>query len=70
VVKEGRQPAKRYFISSRTRGFESLPNQGLPGAMKPGKAHFDNLNRERAGEADLDEARRSDPVFGSREMRA
>ena len=70
AVKEGLVPAKRYFISSRTRSFESLPNQGLPGNMKPGKGHFENLRREREGEADLDEARRSDPVFGSREMRA
>ena len=29
VVKEGLQPAKRYFISSRTRGFESLAQPGL-----------------------------------------
>ena len=70
AVKEGLVPAKRYFISSRTRSFESLPNQGLPGNMKPGKGHFENLRREREGEADLDEARLSDPVFGSREMRA
>ncbi|MGD1017298.1 MAG: hypothetical protein ABR863_12800 [Roseiarcus sp.] len=70
AVDEGRQPAKRYFISSRTRGHESLPNQGLPGNLKPGKGHLENLRREREGDADLDAARRADPIFGAMERRA
>lgn len=64
AVKDGRQDRLRYFISSRTRGYEKLPNGGLPPLLKPGHAHEDNLRREREGDADMVAARRSDPVFG------
>ena len=70
AVDEGRQPQKRFFISARTRGYEKLPNGGLPGNLKPGRGHFDNLEREAAGEAEGEAMRRADPVFGNQEMRA
>lgn len=60
----------RYAISSRTRGHERLKNGGLPVGMKPGPAHAENLRRQEAGESDLAEARRKDPVFGQQEMRS
>lgn len=69
AVDEGRQPGKRYYISSRTRGYDGLPNGGLPGNLKPGAGHFENLRREREGDADVEAARRADPVFGTQEMR-
>lgn len=61
---------RRYCISARTRGHERRPNQGLPEGLKPGHGHAAQLERERAGEADLEAARRRDPVFGQQEMRA
>jgi len=67
AVKAGRQSAKRWFMSARTRGFENLPNGGLPGTMKPGKGHEENMRREREGEGDIAAARKADPVFGQLE---
>jgi len=54
-------------MSARTRGFENLPNGGLPGTMKPGKGHEENMRREREGEGDIAAARKADPVFGQLE---
>lgn len=54
----------RYCVSAKTRGHGSRTNQGLPDGMKPGRAHFENLARIAAGESDMEQARRSDPVFG------
>jgi len=68
AVEEGRQAVKRWFMSARTRGYEKLPNGGLPSNMKPGPGHFDNLRREQEGDADMAAAKRSDPVFGNQEM--
>lgn len=67
AVKEGRQAARRWFISSRTRGYENLKNSGLPTGMKPGHGHAENLRREMEANADLLELRRADPVFGATE---
>jgi hypothetical protein len=69
AVKEKRQSAPRYAVSSRTRGHEKLKNGGLPATMKPGHGHAENLRRMAEGEADLAEAKRRDPVFGEQEMR-
>ena len=65
AVSEGRQARLRYFVSSRTRGYERVPNGGLPEGMKPGHGHEENLRREREGDADMAYARKSDPVFGN-----
>lgn len=67
AVEEGGQEKKRWFMSSRTRGYEKLPNAGLPGGMKPGKGHEENLRREREGDSDLEAVRKKDPIFGQLE---
>ena len=59
----------RYCISSRTRGYERAKNGGLPAGLKPGHGHAENLRRQQEGYADLEEARRRDPVFGTQEVR-
>jgi len=65
VVAENRQSRRRYYVSSRTRGHSGLANQGLPPDVKPGRAHAENLERQAAGDAALQQARRDDPVFGA-----
>jgi hypothetical protein len=60
---------ERYFISASTRGHGALPNRGLPEGLKPGRGHFDNLERIRAGDSDMAKIRQSDPVFGKQELR-
>ena len=70
AVAEKRQAERRYYMSSRTRGYSTLPNEGLPERMKPGKKHAENLRREQAGDADMEYARRRDPVFGEQELRS
>lgn len=67
AVADGRQEKRRWFISARTRGYETLPNGGLPGSMKPGKGHEENLRREREGDADMAAVRKQDPIFGQLE---
>jgi hypothetical protein len=67
AIKEGRQSERRWFLSSRTRGYERLKNGGLPGNRKPGHGHEENLRREMEANADLLQLRRSDPVFGATE---
>ena len=69
AVREGRQEKKRYYMSSRTRGYQNLPNGGLPAVMKPGHGHEENLRREREGEADIAYAKKNDPVFGQEKLR-
>lgn len=69
AVAEGRQTRRRYFMSSRTRGHEKLPNGGLPENMRPGHGHAENLRREEEGDAELVQARRTDPIFGAQELR-
>lgn len=64
AVQEKRQTKRRWHISSRTKGYASLPNGGLPEGMKPGHGHAANLEREAAGMAEFEAARRADPVFG------
>lgn len=56
--------AKRYFISSSTRGHEKLKNHGLPNGVTPGKGHAENMRRQREGEDEFMRARAADPVFG------
>lgn len=69
AVKEGRQAQRRYYISSRTRGYEKLPNMGLPQNAKPGHGHAENMRREEEGDADMAFMRRSDPVFGQEQRK-
>jgi hypothetical protein len=64
AVAEKRQGKRRWFISGRNKGYESRPNYGLPEGMKPGHGHAANLEREAAGLADFERAKRADPVFG------
>ena len=67
AVANGKQDRQRWYLSARTRGYESLPNHGLPGNMKPGHGHAENLRREREGEDDLAAVKKSDPIFGQLE---
>ncbi len=60
---------ERYFISSSTRGYSQLKNQGLPAGYRPGRGHDANLERARQGEAEFAAARAKDPVFGNPELR-
>ena len=62
--------AKRYCISASTRGHSHLPNHGLPEGRKPGNGHVEQQRRIAAGEADMEQLRRRDPVFGQQELRA
>ena len=64
AVKEGRQAAPRWYLSSRTRGYEKLKNFGLPIGQKPGHGHQANLDRQLAGEVEFVKAIQADPVFG------
>lgn len=64
AVKEGRQPAIRYHLSSRTRGHEKLKNFGLPAGLKPGHGHQAAMERQIAGEKEFLAALKADPVFG------
>jgi hypothetical protein len=69
AVKDGRQATLRYYISSKTRGYERTPNLGLPKGMRPGPGQATQEERARAGAADLDAQKRADPVFGTQELR-
>lgn len=60
---------KRYCISASTRGHANAPNRGLPEGQKPGKGHIEQQKRIEAGEADMVQLRKSDPVFGAQELR-
>jgi hypothetical protein len=64
AVAEGRQVRPRWHLSSRTRGYEKLPNHGLPAGMIAGRGHDANVERQRQGAELLEQARRADPVFG------
>jgi hypothetical protein len=64
AVQEGRQHRRRYFISSKTRGYAHLPNDGLPPGVMPGHGQETNLQRQAADEQALAVARAQDPVFG------
>lgn len=61
--------AKRYCISSRTRGYANLKNRGLPIGVKPSHGQAAQELREAAGEAEFAAIRRADPVFGNQEAR-
>lgn len=61
---------KRYCISASTRGHSNLPNRGLPEGVKPGKGHLEEQRRIAAGESDLEQLKKRDPVFGEQELRA
>ncbi len=69
AVAEGRQSKRRWYVSSRTRGYGHLKNHGLPKDMQPGHGHAAALRREAEGIADLELAKRRDPVFGEQETR-
>jgi hypothetical protein len=60
---------KRYCISSRTRGYEKLPNKGLPKGMTPGHGQAENMRRAQEAAVDFEALKRSDPVFGNQEAR-
>lgn len=64
AVQEGRQSKRRYFISSKTRGYGNLENHGLPPGVMPGHGHEANLDRQAADDQALAMARQQDPVFG------
>jgi hypothetical protein len=64
AVDEKRQPKRRYYISSRTRGFEKIKNLGLPVGVIPGDGHQENLERQLAGEKEFVEVLKKDPQFG------
>jgi hypothetical protein len=68
AVKEGRQAELRYFISSKTRGYEKLKNGGLPKGKEPGHGQAENLRREAESNSELAAAMRADPVFGEQEI--
>lgn len=65
AVKDERQKKLRYYVSSRTRGFEKARNFGLPNGMTPGAGHQDNLDRQIAGEKEFVEVLKKDPQFGA-----
>ena len=64
AVAENRQKKLRYYISSRTRGYEKAKNFGLPIGVEPGAGHQDNLLRQFAGEKEFIEVLKKDPQFG------
>jgi hypothetical protein len=64
AVAERRQVKPRWYLSSRTRGYEKLPNRGLPDGVSSGRGHEANLERQRAGETAVATARAADPIFG------
>jgi hypothetical protein len=64
AVAEGRQQKLRYYISSRTRGYERIKNLGLPRDVVPGEGHQENIERQLAGHKEFAEILKSDPQFG------
>ena len=64
AVEQGRQKKRRYYISSRTRGYEKTRNLGLPNNIEPGPGHQENLERQLAGEKEFVEVLKRDPQFG------
>ena len=66
AVADKRQKKLRYYISSRTKGYEKTQNFGLPKDVEPGPGHQDNLLRQFAGEKEFVEALKKDPQFGDR----
>lgn len=69
AVKENRQPSRRWYISSRTRGYSHLKNHGLPVGMKAGHGQAEQRRREQEGDAEMAAALQRDPVFGHQELR-
>jgi hypothetical protein len=67
AVEEGRQAGRRWFISSRTRGYSNLPNDGLPPGVRPGRGQIENRQREQSAMESFQQAKRSDPAFGEME---
>jgi hypothetical protein len=65
AVADKRQKKLRYYVSSRTRGFEKSKNFGLPAGMTPGAGHQENLDRQIAGEKEFVEVMKKDPQFGA-----
>jgi hypothetical protein len=66
AVADKRQKKLRYYISSRTRGFERAKNLGLPNGVVPGAGHAENLERQLAGEREFVDVLKKDPQFGDR----
>jgi hypothetical protein len=64
AVDDKRQHKRRYYISSKTRGYEKIKNLGLPLGIEPGEGHRDNLERQLAGEKEFIEVLKKDPQFG------
>lgn len=69
AVEQRRQTKPRWCISARTRGYEKLPNGGLPEGLKPGHGQQANIERQIAGDKEFLAAMKADPVFGQ-EMHA
>jgi hypothetical protein len=67
AVRRGQQEKRRYFISSKTRGYGHLPNGGLPEDMKPGRGQQAALDQQAADDHAMALARQNDPVFGGTE---
>jgi hypothetical protein len=65
ALADKRQTKLRYYISSRTRGYEKTRNFGLPNGISPGAGHQDNLDRQLAGEKEFVEVLKKDPQFGA-----
>ena len=65
AVEDKRQKKLRYYISSRTRGYEKARNFGLPNGITPGAGHQENLDRQIAGEKEFVEVLKKDPQFGA-----
>ena len=66
AVEEGRQKRQRYYISSKNKGYEKLPNLGLPNGVKPGIGYQESLDRQIAVEKEFVDAIKNDPQFGGR----
>ena len=64
AVADERQKRPRYYVSSRTRGWEKTKNLGLPNGVEPGEGHRENLERQLAGHKEFVEILKSDPQFG------
>ena len=66
AVTEGRQKRRRYYYSSKNKGYGNLPNLGLPNGVKPGVGYQESLDRQIAVEKEFVDAIKNDPQFGGR----
>jgi hypothetical protein len=66
AVDEGRQKRRRYYFSSKNKGFGHLRNLGLPNGVEPGAGYQESLDRQIAVEKEFVETIKNDPQFGGR----